>query len=86
MIVLRVEVAYSPKGYLLSQSKYVTNILEGAKFNDNKNINTFIETNAKYYSFDGVPLSDPILYRTIIRSLVHLTIILPDIAYVHVVS
>jgi hypothetical protein len=33
---LGIEVAYSLKGYLLSQSKYVVNILKRVKLTDNK--------------------------------------------------
>ena len=84
---LGIEVAYSPRGYLLSQSKYVANILKQARLTDNKTVDTPIEVNAKYYSSNGVPLTDPTLYRTIVESLVDLTITRPDIAYVvHVVS
>jgi hypothetical protein len=67
--------------------KYVADILERARLTDNKTVDTPIEVNARYFSFDGLPLTDPTLYHTIVRSLIYLTITRPDIAYVvHVVS
>jgi hypothetical protein len=83
---LGIEVAYSPRGYFLSQLKYVADILKRARLTDNKTVDTFIDVNARYSS-DGLPLTDPTLYHTIVGSLIYLTITRPDIAYVvHVVS
>ena len=84
---LGIEVAYSPRGYLLIQSKYAADILKRVGLSDNKTIDISIEINAKYSFCDGVSSSYPTLYRTIVGSLVNLTITRPDIAYVvHVVS
>jgi hypothetical protein len=84
---LGTKIAYSPRGYLLSQSKYVIDILERARLTNNKTVNTPIKVNTRYSSFNGLSLTDPTLYRIIVRSLVYLTITRSYIAYVvHVIS
>ena len=84
---LSIEIAYSPKNYLLSQSKYVTNIFEWVRLTDNKTVDTLIEFNTMYSSSNDLLLPDPTLYHTIVESLVYLIITHPYIAcVVHIVS
>jgi hypothetical protein len=52
-----------------------------------KLIDTPIEVNRRYFSSNSLPLTNPTLYRTIVGSLVYLTITRSDIAYVvHIIS
>lgn len=84
---LEIEVAYSSRGYLLSQSMYAINVIECARFTDTKIVDIPLEASAQYSPSDGVLLTDLTLYRTIVRCLVYLTITRLDIAYdVHIVS
>ncbi|XP_022151608.1 uncharacterized protein LOC111019520 [Momordica charantia] len=82
-----IEVAYSPKGYLLSQSNYIADLFDRAHFTENKIVDTPLEPSARYSSSDGVTLSDSSLYRTIVGRLVYLIVTCLDIAHtVHVIS
>ncbi|CAL5429371.1 unnamed protein product [Camellia sinensis] len=84
---LGIEVATSPTGYLLSQTKYARDILSRANLTDEKIVDTPLELHAKFSASDGVPLEDPTLYRELVGCLVYLTVTRPDISYaVHILS
>ncbi|GJR08760.1 uncharacterized mitochondrial protein-like protein [Tanacetum coccineum] len=81
---LGIDVASSPKGYLLSQSKYIVDLFDRVIMTDNKIDD--IPLDGKYTPIDGDPLPDPSLYHMIVGSLVYFTVTRPDIAYVvHIV-
>ena len=84
---LGIEFAPSPKGYFPSQSKYIVDLFERVRLTDNTIIDTPLETSVRYSPFDGVPLTNFSLYRTIVGSLIYLTMTHLDIAHVvHLVS
>ncbi|GFZ21907.1 hypothetical protein Acr_29g0010690 [Actinidia rufa] len=70
---LGVEVAYSPKGYLLSRCKYAHEILQHAHLTDDKVVDTPIEFHVKFSAFDVLPLDDPTLYHELVGSLISLS-------------
>ncbi|GKE08147.1 uncharacterized mitochondrial protein-like protein, partial [Tanacetum coccineum] len=63
---LGIEVASSPKGYLLSQSKYIGDLLDRARITYKMVEDILINAKAKYTLTDGDPLLDPSLYQTIV--------------------
>ncbi|XP_020254376.1 uncharacterized protein LOC109831468 [Asparagus officinalis] len=88
---LDIEVASSSRDYLLSQQKYIADILERATLSDpfiaTTSLSTPMEMNLKLQHDDGDPLSQPTRYRELVGVLVYLSATCPDIAYaVHILS
>ncbi|XP_068638476.1 uncharacterized mitochondrial protein AtMg00810-like [Aristolochia californica] len=84
---LGIEVAYSPKGYILSQSKYISEVISHAGLTDDWIMDSPIELNHRLSPTDGDLLSDVTRYREVVGSLVYLMVTCPDITYVvHMVS
>ncbi|XP_068667725.1 uncharacterized mitochondrial protein AtMg00810-like [Aristolochia californica] len=84
---LGIEVAYSPEGYILSQSKYNSDVISRAGLTDNRIMDSPIELHHSLSPTDGELLFDVTRYREVLGSLVYLTVTCPDITYVvHVVS
>jgi hypothetical protein len=79
---LSLEVAYNPKGYLLAQQKYATDLVTRAGLADSRIVYTPLELNHNLRFNVGVSLSDPTRYRQLVGSLIYLTITHPDIAHV----
>jgi len=85
--LLGIEVLQSTKGYYLSQSKYILDLVARSGLSDHRRAATPMELNLKLRPSDGKPLEDPSRYRHIVGSLVYLTVTRPDIAHaVHILS
>jgi hypothetical protein len=84
---LGLEVFSSSDGYYLTQAKYIFDLISRAGITNSKIVDTPIEYNNHLNTHDGEPLSDAILYRQLVESLVYLTVTQPDISYaIHIVS
>ena len=82
-----IEIAQSSSGVVLSQRKYVLDILEEIGMLDCKSIDTPMDPNVKLVPGQGKSLGDPGRYRRLVGKLNYLTITRPDISYpVSVVS
>ena len=82
---LGLEVSSFADGYYLSQAKYTSNLISRANITDSKIVDTPIEYNCHLNSHDGESLSDVILYRQLVGSLIYLTVTRPVYA-VHIIS
>ena len=83
---LGIEVAYSPRGYILSQMKLSVDIYAKSGITDDKKVETPEVVNAKLRLENRTLLDDPTPYRQLIGLLTYLTITRPDITRVHSAS
>jgi hypothetical protein len=84
---LGLEVLHSSKGYYISQSKYIQDLIARSGITDNRTAATPMDLHLQLRPTDGTLLEDPTRYRHIVGSLVYLTVTRPDIAHaVHILS
>nr|GFA22668.1 hypothetical protein [Tanacetum cinerariifolium] len=74
---LGIEICYTSIGTHLNQRKYILDGLTIAKPNLSR-----LPTNLKLSLNKGVPISDPVVYRRLVRRLLYLTMKRPDISHV----
>ncbi|XP_043710334.1 uncharacterized mitochondrial protein AtMg00810-like [Telopea speciosissima] len=75
------EATYQPDEVILSQTRYITNLLQRAGMVDCKPVLTPMATTNKASSTGGVAHSDPTQYRSIDGTLQYITLTRPDVAF-----
>lgn len=78
---LGIKVSHSSNGFHLSQTKYIGDLLFRANMLHSNPCPSPLPPNTSLSKFDGDPLEDPHLYRTIVGALQYATITRPDIAF-----
>ncbi|CAL1362691.1 unnamed protein product [Linum trigynum] len=84
---LGLEVSRNDQGILLSQKKYISDLLGEHNFENCHSVKTPMELNLKLQKDSGERLKDGSQYRSIVGSLIYLSATRPDISYaVQIVS
>jgi hypothetical protein len=78
---LGVEVLPSSAGLLLTQHKYIRDLLTRTQLAGIKEVHTHMATNTSLVLHDGSPPTDATTYRSVIGALQYLSITRPDISY-----
>nr|GEU90923.1 RNA-directed DNA polymerase, eukaryota, reverse transcriptase zinc-binding domain protein [Tanacetum cinerariifolium] len=78
---LGIEIFRNDHGLVISERKYVLELLKCGNVLNDKPISTHLDPIQSLNLTDGEPLSDPSLYRTLVGKLIYLTIIKPDISF-----
>jgi hypothetical protein len=74
-------VQHLPHGLHLSQSKYISNVLDRAKMSGAKPAKTPLPTGSKLSQHDGDPLENASKYRHLVGALQYCTLTIPDISF-----
>nr|GEW85016.1 putative polyprotein [Tanacetum cinerariifolium] len=78
---LGVEVVYKNSDVILSQKKYILELLQRANFSKAKPVPSPISTTANFHLDDSPLFDDPVKYRQIVGALQYVTLSRPDITY-----
>ena len=78
---LGVQISRTPFGLTLTQSKYASDVLHRFHMENSKPTKTPCYPTTRLLPHDGVALSDPTGYRSMVRALQYLTFTSPDLAF-----
>ncbi|KAM1070145.1 hypothetical protein TB1_002021 [Malus domestica] len=78
---LGIQVTKTAQGLFLSQSKYITDLLQKVEMMESKACDTPCLPNNRLLKDDGTPYNNPTVYRSIVGALQYLTFTRPDIAF-----
>lgn len=78
---LGIEATYTPKGLLLTQRRYIADLLHKNNMTGCKPVPTPMCPNTELRLDLGQPMKDPTLYRALVGGLQYLSLTRPDIAY-----
>uniref|UniRef100_A0A2N9HBX8 Reverse transcriptase Ty1/copia-type domain-containing protein n=1 Tax=Fagus sylvatica TaxID=28930 RepID=A0A2N9HBX8_FAGSY len=78
---LGLEVLPNADGVLLSQQRYIMDLLNRTKMSDAKPVSTPMASSTNLSAFDGEPFTDHTLFRSTVGALQYLALTRPDIAF-----